>query len=644
MNDEAEPPALPTQPQREESTVGAEEMQGPPQRTPTPTQMGEPGGGTDRPRMQSADTLHEAAHRSDEALAAGRPGAEPKGPTPDTECEDRLRRPSAADRASAPPLANLALRGDASMPGGAPQRDPPETRSGSETREATPDTPRRTAEGGTSPDAHNPDDDSLDAFMDSCRDDPHAVPAPAVPSAHPEPQCDQAEDAPLTASRQAHLQRDRAALEQVTTEGEGQATASGAADRTADERSAPGEGARVEAATNTASEPIGPPPGTAPPWGRGHLDYARLEGNASHPSEQAEHAATQDLGLWIPRLIAGEQLVLAVSIRWVLSSRSRHLGEGTRTMADVTFGHRTGHTPPATMDHPGQWHYVATRLMAHMGAYSPDEMNGLHWQWHQRAALRIRTAMHDHGIWESLDHRATKDTPQANGGRGPRTSRSLPGRRHAKTPRNARRVHHPGGVPPLAPTEAPCHRSPRGGARAVPTPRGCKAARQNSATRQGILADPVAAAARRLPRRGESSSMTVWTGTTRAPATPTPGDHHLPPTPGAGPRGPAPNRRTSPPSSRQSSANDRQRFTRTPTRRRKKHPARPPPTSQGQRPTHCREEHTPRTGDQGSLRPTQALRKEQGGNLPRSPEAAKPRKTHRGNRGTTRAAQGRTQK
>ena len=34
--------------------------------------------------------------------------------------------------------------------------------------------------------------------------------------------------------------------------------------------------------------------------------------------------------------------------------------------------------PPATMNHPGQWHYVATLLMAHMGAYNPDEMNGLH--------------------------------------------------------------------------------------------------------------------------------------------------------------------------------------------------------------------------------------------------------------------------
>ena len=69
-------------------------------------------------------------------------------------------------------------------------------------------------------------------------------------------------------------------------------------------------------------------------------------------------------------------------------------------MADVTFGHQTGHTFPATMNHPGQWHYVATRLMAHMGAYSTDEMNGLHWQWHQRAALRIRTALQQHDIWD----------------------------------------------------------------------------------------------------------------------------------------------------------------------------------------------------------------------------------------------------
>ena len=156
----------------------------------------------------------------------------------------------------------------------------------------------------------------------------------------------------------------------------------------------------MKTGTNTASEPTGPPPETAPPPGRGHLEDAPLEGNASRPSNQAEQAVAQDLGLCIPRLTAGEQLALAVRIRWLLTSRSRHLAEGTRTMADITFGHRTGHTPPATMDHPGHWHYVADRLMAHMEAYNPDEMKGLHWQWHQRAALRIRATMQEHNIWD----------------------------------------------------------------------------------------------------------------------------------------------------------------------------------------------------------------------------------------------------
>ena len=313
-------------------------------------------------------------------------------------------------------------------------------------------------------------------------------------------------------------------------------------------------------------------------------------------------------------------------------------------MADVTFGHRAGHTPPATMDHPGQWHYVATRLMAHMGAYSPDEMNGLHWPWHQRAALRILATMQDHDIWES---------PGSPGYQG-----HAPGLRRRqsqdvlKPPRQAARRNSPerprgpprGWGPPLAHTEAPCDRSPRRGARAVPTPRGCKAARRKNAKRQGTLANPVAAAARRLPRRGESSSMRVRTGTTGAPATPTPSEHHLRPIPDAGPRGPTPNGRTSPPFSRQSSASGRQRPTRTPAGQRTEHPARLPPPSQGQQPTHCRGDHTPRTRDQGSLRPTQGLRKERGDSPPRSPHTAEPWRAHRSNRGTTRAAQGRTRK
>ena len=119
-------------------------------------------------------------------------------------------------------------------------RGPPETSAGSEARETKPDTPRRADEGGTSPSGHNRDDDSFDAFMDSCRDDPRPVPAPEMPRVHPEPQRDQADDRPLTVPRQAHLQRDYTTLGKIAATGEGQTTASGAADRTTDERNAPG--------------------------------------------------------------------------------------------------------------------------------------------------------------------------------------------------------------------------------------------------------------------------------------------------------------------------------------------------------------------------------------------------------------------
>ena len=215
--------------------------------------MGEPGGGTDQPSVRSADLTNETAHGGDEALADGQPDAEPEGPASDTGCADGPHRPSAADHAGAAPRANLATRAGASTPAEALQRDPPETSAGSEARETTPDKSRRADEGGTSPSGHNRDDDSFDAFMDSCRDDPKAVPAPETPRVHPEPQRDQADDTPLTVPRQAHLQRDYTTLGQIATTGEGQATASGAADRTTDERNAPGEGTRVEAATNTAS-------------------------------------------------------------------------------------------------------------------------------------------------------------------------------------------------------------------------------------------------------------------------------------------------------------------------------------------------------------------------------------------------------
>ena len=242
----------------------------------------------------------------------------------------------------------------------------------------------------------------------------------------------------------------------------------------------------------------------------------------------------------------------------------------------------------------------------------------------------------------SLGPRATKDTPQATGGRGLKTSQSLPGRRRAATPRHADGGHRLEWVPPLTHTEAPYGRSPRRGPRAVLF-WGCKTAHRNDAKRPGTLADPVAAAARRLSQHSESSSMRVWTGTTGALATPTPNRHHLQPIPNAYPRGPAPNGRTSPPFSRQSSASDKQRFTPTPTGRQAERPAHPPPPSQGRQPTRCQGEHTPRT-PQGSLRPTQGLRKGWGDSPPNSPQAAKAQRAHRNNGGATRAAQGRTQK
>ena len=271
---------------------------------------------------------------------------------PDTRPEAGLHPPSAhgaqpAGRAGAAPLANPAHHTDASAPEETPPRDPPGTRAKLNTQDTTPDTPQRAAGREMSPSEHNRDEDSFDAFMKSCMGDPHTVPSPAAPRVRPEQRHDHAEDTPLTMSRQGHLQPDCTALgrtEHSTATGDRHAAARGAADQTPDKRGAPGSGACVEAGTNTASEPTGPLPGTAPPWGRGHLDYARLEGDASHPSNQAEQAAAQDLGLWINRLTTEEQLALAVRIRWLLTLRSRHLAQGTRTMADLTFSHRTGHT------------------------------------------------------------------------------------------------------------------------------------------------------------------------------------------------------------------------------------------------------------------------------------------------------------
>ena len=45
----------------------------------------------------------------------------------------------------------------------------------------TPNKPQRAADRETSPSGHNCDEDSFDAFMESCMSDPHAIPTPAAP-------------------------------------------------------------------------------------------------------------------------------------------------------------------------------------------------------------------------------------------------------------------------------------------------------------------------------------------------------------------------------------------------------------------------------------------------------------------------------
>ena len=269
-----------------------EEMGGPAQWTETPPPAGKPSKGVDQPAIQHADPPGMAAHGSGEASTAGQPGTEPEEPMPDTGHEAGLHLPSAhaaqpAGRAGAAPLANPAHHSDARAPGEAPPWGPRETRAKSEARETTPDTPQHAAGRERSPSGHNRDEEPFDAFMESCMSDPHGVPAPAAPRVCPEPRRDRAEGTPLTMSRQSHIQRDYTALgqtEHAAATGDGHATASGAADQTPDGRGAPGSGARVEAGTNTASEPTGPTTGTATPWRRGHLDYALLAGGASPPA------------------------------------------------------------------------------------------------------------------------------------------------------------------------------------------------------------------------------------------------------------------------------------------------------------------------------------------------------------------------
>ena len=204
------------------------------------------------------------------------------------------------------PTTVLTHRCDAGTPGDAASREaptqgPPQAHAESHARTTAPDTPKRATDRGPSPNGHTRDEESFDAFMESCRSGPQTDPAPTAPRSHPEPRGDHTGGTPLAMSRQAHLQRNYAAsgarTEDTAATDDGHATARGAAGKTPDEpprHSAQGSGTRVETGTNTTSEPAKQPPRATQAWGREHLDYARSEGNARHPNAHAEQAAAQD--------------------------------------------------------------------------------------------------------------------------------------------------------------------------------------------------------------------------------------------------------------------------------------------------------------------------------------------------------------
>ena len=239
-------------------------------------------------------------------------------------------------------------------------------------------------------------------------------------------------------------------------------------------------------------------------------------------------------------------------------------------MADITFGHRAEHAPPASMDHPGQWHYVATRLMAHMGAYSLDKMNWLHWLWHPRAALRIRTAMQRQNIWAipgSPGYQGHAPVPQR-----PRSQEvPQPPRQAAQHNSPGRHQQPPSGLDspsgtyrsPLRPFAPRRDRgSPHTPGVHGNTPERHQETRNPGRSRRPSRTPPPAA--RRVVFH--PSCTKAWTEAMEVPTTPTPNGHCLPPISHASPRGPAPSGHRSPSFRRQLSERDRQRSAHTPSR------------------------------------------------------------------------------
>ena len=264
--------------QRKEAPVPTADL------TPGPPRAEIPSGVTGKPGNQHASTPANrppdmAARAWSEAPNTGQPGTGPGRPTPGGEHAANPHPPpahgaqTAGHAATAPSMApahrsNTGTPGDATS-GEAPAQGPPLAHTESDARATTPDTPKRAIDPGPSPGGHTRNKDCLDAFMESCGSALQKYTAPIAPRSHLEPRGEHTEPAtgpprkPLAVSRQAHLQRDYAAL-RARTEGtantdDGHATANGAVDQTPDEsprHSAQGSGTRVDTGTNTASEPV----------------------------------------------------------------------------------------------------------------------------------------------------------------------------------------------------------------------------------------------------------------------------------------------------------------------------------------------------------------------------------------------------
>ena len=169
-----------------------------------------------------------AARGDSKAPDTGPPSTRPGGPSPGTgHAADPPPSPAHEAQTAGPadtaPSTARAHRSDTETPGDATSGEaqtqgPPQAQAEPDARATTPDTPQPATDRGLSPGGHTRNEDSFDAFMNSCRSASLTDPAATVPRSHQEPRGDHTEPArgpprePLALSHQAHRHRDYAAL------------------------------------------------------------------------------------------------------------------------------------------------------------------------------------------------------------------------------------------------------------------------------------------------------------------------------------------------------------------------------------------------------------------------------------------------